>query len=190
TPQRGRLNRIRGRETAPLGRQCRICSRTRGWRPWLFQTAPSGRRKCCQRRNPVGTPRHSEGRSLVTNDPHHNQSRNRLSGWLMDAMITVKSREIQRALLAEMAKDREAAVRHFLAAAHLELVLASDYQAAGDRDMAWRSAISAASCFWRAGQQDKARQVFAALSQSNPAETDTIQSLQDELARDYPALAS
>ena len=107
-----------------------------------------------------------------------------------EMLATVKSREIQRALLAEMARDREAAVRHFLAAAHLELVLASDYQAANDPDLAWRSAISAASCFWRAGQQDKARQVFASLTRSNPAETDAIQSLQDELARDYPALAS
>jgi hypothetical protein len=37
---------------------------------------------------------------------------------------TVKSREVQRAMPAEMAGDR-AAVRHFLAAAHLELRIAA-----------------------------------------------------------------
>ena len=44
-----------------------------------------------------------------------------------DMLVTVKSREIQRALLAEMRGDQAAAPRHFLAAAHLELVLAEDY---------------------------------------------------------------
>jgi hypothetical protein len=42
-------------------------------------------------------------------------------------LVTVKSREIQRALMAEIRRDRESATRHFLAAAHLELVLAADY---------------------------------------------------------------
>ena len=43
-----------------------------------------------------------------------------------DMLITVKSREVQRATLAEMRDDRKEAAKHFLAAAHLELVLADD----------------------------------------------------------------
>src|SRR5205823_6522007 len=52
---------------------------------------------------------------------------------------TVKSREVQRALLAEMAGDRSGARRHFLAAAHLEMVLAEDYATAGAPELAIRS---------------------------------------------------
>ncbi len=44
-----------------------------------------------------------------------------------DMLVTVKSREVQRGMLAEMRGDRAAASRHLLAAAHLELVLADDY---------------------------------------------------------------
>ena len=47
-------------------------------------------------------------------------------------LVTVKSREIQRAQFAEMAGNQEVARRHFLAAAHLELVLAHDYDEAGE----------------------------------------------------------
>ena len=62
-------------------------------------------------------------------------------------LVTVKSREVQRALLAEMRGDPEAAQRHFLASAHLELVLAADYEQAGDSPLSFRSQLSAASCF-------------------------------------------
>src|SRR5438094_236782 len=60
-----------------------------------------------------------------------------------DMLATVKSREVQRALLAEMAGDRAAATRHFLAAAHLEVVLAEDYAAAGAADLVLRAGLSA-----------------------------------------------
>src|SRR5438874_4475634 len=78
-------------------------------------------------------------------------------------ITTVKSREVQRAMLAEMAGDRNTAIRHFLAAAHLELVLAEDYAASGVDDLALRSRLSAASCFWRAGQIAEAQAIFNAL---------------------------
>jgi hypothetical protein len=39
-----------------------------------------------------------------------------------DMLVTVKSRELQRGLLAEMRGDQTGAARHLLAAAHLELV--------------------------------------------------------------------
>ena len=73
-----------------------------------------------------------------------------------DMLVTVKSRELQRGMLAEMRGDRTDATRHFLAAAHLELVLANDYKQAGQSDLARRSRLSAASCFWRAGQCQQA----------------------------------
>ena len=44
-----------------------------------------------------------------------------------DMLVTVKSRELQRGMLAEMRGDRTGAARHLLAAAHLELVLDDDY---------------------------------------------------------------
>ncbi len=74
-----------------------------------------------------------------------------ISGPASDMLVTVKSREVQRGMLAEMRGDRPSAARHFLAAAHLELVLAADFDEIGDADLAVRSRLSAASCFWRAG---------------------------------------
>jgi len=55
-----------------------------------------------------------------------------------DMLMTVKSREVQRALFAEASGDREGARRHFLAAAHLEQVLAHDYDEAGEPELARR----------------------------------------------------
>src|SRR2546421_12314140 len=81
---------------------------------------------------------------------------------------TAKSREVQRAVLAEMRGDRPAAALHFLAAGHMELVLAVDYASAGESELALRSRLSAASCFWRAGQHAKARAEFDALLQQWP----------------------
>lgn len=107
-----------------------------------------------------------------------------------ERLPTVKSREVQRAILAEMAGDSSGAARHFLAAAHLELVLAEDYAAAGVADRALRSSISAAPYFWRAGEVARARSEFDALSQSYPANAAEIQRVVAELDRDYSAKAS
>lgn len=103
---------------------------------------------------------------------------------------TAKSREIQRAILAEMRGEPPQAALHFLAAGHMELVLAGDYQSAGDSDLALRSRLSAASCFWRAGQPNQARCLLDALLQECPARAPEIQKVLTELAQDYPALAS
>jgi hypothetical protein len=104
-----------------------------------------------------------------------------------DMLVTVKSREVQRALLAEMRQDRGAAVRHFRAAAHLELVLAEDYRQAGDGELALRSELSAASCFWRAGDRAEADRLLRSLRQDHPAQAAEIQQVSEELAREYPA---
>ncbi len=103
-----------------------------------------------------------------------------------DMLVTVKSREVQRATLAEMRGDRPEAAKHFLAAAHLELVLADDYARAGQPELALRSGISAASCFWSAGDPGRARPLFDALLQAHPAQADAIRQAVEELERDYP----
>jgi hypothetical protein len=103
-----------------------------------------------------------------------------------DMLVTVKSRQIQRAIFAERSGDRDAARRHFLAAAHLELVLAHDYDAAGEPDLALRSRISAASCLWSGGEIEQGRQALEALQMQHPAQTNAIQEVVAELARDYP----
>lgn len=103
-----------------------------------------------------------------------------------DMLVTVKSREAQRAMLAEMRADQQAAALHFLAAAHLELVLAGDYQAAGDGERALRSQMSAASCFWRGGQVEKGREVFDAIAREHPAVAPQVSNIIAELTRDYP----
>lgn len=98
-----------------------------------------------------------------------------------DMLLTVKSREIQRALSAAMAKASERARRHFLAAAQLELVLASDYEEAAEDELARRSRISAASCRWRAGDSDEALELFDELKQSAPDRVNEIQDVITEL---------
>ena len=107
-----------------------------------------------------------------------------------DMLATVKSREVQRALLAEMAGDRPAATRHFLAAAHLELVLAEDYAQAGAAGLAFRSRLSAASCLWRAGDIPRARSYFDELLQMHPDQRTSIAQAIGELEREYSAVAS
>jgi hypothetical protein len=102
-------------------------------------------------------------------------------------LVTVKSREVQRALLAEMRADGAGAARHFLAAAHLELVLAEDYTQAGEPDLALRSRLSAASCFWRGGEIGQARLLFDDLAQAEPARAKEIQQVRSELEQDNPA---
>jgi hypothetical protein len=103
-----------------------------------------------------------------------------------DMLVTVKSREIQRAQFAEMAGDAEVARRHFLAAAHLELVLAHDYDEAGEPALAFRSRISSASCLWCGGEIEQGRQALEALQAQHPAEASAIGQILAELTRDYP----
>jgi hypothetical protein len=105
-------------------------------------------------------------------------------------LATAKSREVQRALLAEMRGNHPQAALHFLAAGHMELVLAVDYQQAQRNDLALRSRLSAASCFWRGGQVSQARTQFDALLEAHPDHAAEIQQFIAELAQDYPALAS
>ncbi len=107
-----------------------------------------------------------------------------------DMLVTVKSREIQRALFAERFGDREDARRHFLAAAHLEMVLAFDYDKAGEPALAFRSRLSSASCLWRGGNVAEARQALETLQTQQPSQMAAIQQVLTELTHDYPALAS
>ena len=103
-----------------------------------------------------------------------------------DILVTVKSREVQRAMLAEMRGDRKDAAKHFLAAAHLELVLADDYAQAGQPEQALRSGISAASCFWSAGEPARARPVFDELLRAYPGHGGVVRQAVEELEKDYP----
>ena len=104
-----------------------------------------------------------------------------------DMLVTVKSREVQRGMLAEMRGDAGAASRHFLAAAHLEIVLSNEYAEAGERDLAIRSRVSAASCFWRGRQKDQAISIFNSLSQDYPDEAASFEAEADDLKRNCPA---
>jgi hypothetical protein len=106
-----------------------------------------------------------------------------------DMLVTVKSRQIQRAMFAERAGDREAARRHFLAAAHLEQVLAHDYDEAGEADLALRSRISAASCLWSAGDIEQGRQALETLRVQHAGQTATIEDVMGDLTREYPSPA-
>jgi hypothetical protein len=103
-----------------------------------------------------------------------------------DMLITVKSREVQRGMLAEMRGDRRASAKHFLAAAHLELVLAEDYRQAGDTDLALRSQLSAASCLWRGGRIAESHTLFAELLQSVPDHGAEVEEVRQDLQRSYP----
>lgn len=107
-----------------------------------------------------------------------------------DMLITVKSREIQRGQLVEMRGDRAAATSHLLAAAHLELVLADDYLQAGQDDLALRSRLSAASCFWRAGRVDQARQLLDRLIQEQPDQATAIERVRIDLETTQANLGS
>src|SRR5258708_3817312 len=107
-----------------------------------------------------------------------------------DMLVTVKSREVQQAIFAERSGDREAARRHFLAAAHLELVLAHAYDEAGEPDLALRCRISSASCLWSGGDIEKGRHALEELQVQYPAQTTAIQEVMAELDRDYPPRAS
>lgn len=103
-----------------------------------------------------------------------------------DMLVTVKSREVQRGMLAEMGHRETDARRHFLAAAHLELVLADDYEQAGDAELARRSRISAASCFWRGGDPDRAQAIFDALMAEAPDRVAEIGEIIRDLEQNGP----
>lgn len=103
-----------------------------------------------------------------------------------DMLVTVKSRELQRGILAEMRGDRTSAARHLLAAGYLELVLAEDYEQASQLDLALRSRLSAASCFWRAGQSAQAYKLFEAMIQEHPTHEQAIREVIAALEHDYP----
>ena len=98
-----------------------------------------------------------------------------------DMLVTVKSREVQRGMMAAMAGHSDDAKKHYLAAAHLELVLAGDYEQAGDGELSRRSRISAASCFWRAGETSDAQAIFDEMSRSDPSLASEIQEVINEL---------
>lgn len=100
-----------------------------------------------------------------------------------DMLVTVKSREVQRGMLAEMSGRNRDAAQHFLAAAHLELVLTDDYQQADDLEQARRSRISAASCFWRAGERERAAAIFDDLAQEDPEREEEIREIVEQLER-------
>lgn len=104
-----------------------------------------------------------------------------------DMLITVKSREVQRAMLAEMRGEAATAQKHFLAAAHLEQVLADDYREAGDLELCRRSLISAASCFWRAAELARAKHLFDELQKGDPSRSAEIDQVIDDLQQQCAA---
>jgi hypothetical protein len=107
-----------------------------------------------------------------------------------DMLVTVKSREIQRGLMAEMRRDRESATRHFLAAAHLELVLAADYDEVEEHDLAFRSRLSAVSCLWRGEQSDRARRLIEQLNETYAARSQSISKVVRDPEMNVPAQIS
>ncbi len=104
-----------------------------------------------------------------------------------DLLVTAKSREIQRGMFAEWRGDKVEAARHLLAAGHLELVLAEDYDAAGNSRNALRSRISAASCFWRSGDFEKARFLFDEMLANDSTQSTMIAETIAELEVAYPS---
>jgi hypothetical protein len=103
-----------------------------------------------------------------------------------DMLVTVKSREVQRAMFAEASGDRVASERHLLAAAHLEQVLADDYFQLGETWLAQRSLISAASCFWRADQVDKGRSILEKFMIDFPDRRELAEDVLAELINNCP----
>src|SRR5262245_31983909 len=103
-----------------------------------------------------------------------------------DMLLTVKSREVQRGMLAEMRNEPANAAPHYLAAAYLELVLAGDYRAADLPALARRSRLSAASCLWRAGRIGEAKEVLAALAGEHPEAAEEVRLMMAELQASRP----
>src|SRR5262249_47802398 len=102
-----------------------------------------------------------------------------------DTLFTVTSREVKRAILAEQRKDEESAVRHFLAAAHMFVVLAEEYADNAQFDLALRTRENAICCFWPAGHERQARLLFEELKQDNPVFAGDIDSIVLDLTQHY-----
>ena len=107
-----------------------------------------------------------------------------------EKLVTTKNYEAQRAMLAEMRGDKESAARHFLAAGHLELVLAEDYRQVEKPALTLRSFLAAASCFWRAGQPEHARAIFKVLFRKYPKRKKYIGTVVADLEKSYPTTKS
>ena len=103
-----------------------------------------------------------------------------------DMMVTVKSRLIQRAIMAEARRDQDAAVKYHTAAAHLDLLLADEYAEEGDRFLDFRSRLSAACGLWKAGQVEVARQQFATLPGQFPERARHIEICLEEMEQWSP----
>ncbi len=82
---------------------------------------------------------------------------------ISDTLSLVASREMERAELARARDDQKTAVKHFLGAAHMYLVLAEEYADNAQFELAMRSRKYAVSCFWRAGHELQARLLFEEL---------------------------
>lgn len=78
------------------------------------------------------------------------------------------------------------AARHFLAAAHLELVLCDDYTDAGLGDLARRSRLGAASCFWRAGSIDQAKELLSEMAAVDDESAKAAAQVRADLESNYP----
>jgi hypothetical protein len=102
--------------------------------------------------------------------------------YVSDLLLTAKSREVQRGSAAEAQGESDEAARHFLAAAHLELVLAEDYRRSEQTVLAVRSLMSAASCFWRAGEIDRAKTLFQETAEAFPSFAADVDAIMADLA--------
>ena len=65
-----------------------------------------------------------------------------------------------------------------------ELVVAADYEDAGQPDLAWRSRLSAASCFGRAGESASANRLLEDARHRQPDRADEVDLVRAEL---FPA---
>jgi ABC-type transport system involved in multi-copper enzyme maturation permease subunit len=86
---------------------------------------------------------------------------------ISDMLVLVTSREVERGELAQTRGDTQNAIRHYLAAAHMCLVLAEEYADNAQFESALRSRKNAVSCFWRAGHTLQARLLLEELKQEN-----------------------
>lgn len=99
----------------------------------------------------------------------------------LEMIAIVKSREIQRGMLAELRGDDPEAVSHFLAAAHLDLVLATDYAEMGADELALRSLLGAATCFWRGHEKQRVRSILSETLGRYPARSRLVHEIEREL---------
>jgi ABC-type transport system involved in multi-copper enzyme maturation permease subunit len=100
-------------------------------------------------------------------------------------LLAIKSHQIEEGASAETRGDKRMTVRHFLAAAHLELVLAEEYESRARYELAVETRKSAACCFWRAGDVAKARSLFEELRRGNRFLAREIDEVVRELERSH-----